>query len=112
MRRFCGLVLLLCLAVTALAAGERVLRTSGEGRLRTLDPIQADDPASRNLCGAIFDTLVEYDYLARPYQLVPSMLAEMPAHNKDFTEYHCKLRPDLRFAAAEGMPPERVTGST
>ena len=109
MRFFRGLALLLGLVLAASAAGERVLRTSGEGRLRTLDPIQADDPASRNICGAIFDTLVEYDYLARPYRLVPSMLAEMPTHNRDFTEYRFKLRPDLCFAAAEGLPPEPVT---
>ena len=111
MRLICGLSLVLCLAVTALSAGERVLRTSGEGRLRTLDPVQADDPASRNLCGAIFDTLVEYDYLARPYKLVPSMLAEMPKHNRDFTEYRFKLRPDLRFAAVAGMPSRQVTAA-
>ena len=109
MRLFCGLALFLCLAFAASAAGERVLRTSGEGRLRTLDPIQADDPASRNICGALFDTLVEYDYLARPYKLVPSMLSEMPTHNRDFTEYRFKLRPDLRFAAAEGFQSEPVT---
>ena len=87
----------------------RVMRTAGEGRCRTLDPIQADDSASRNLCGAVFDTLLAYDYLARPYKLVPSMLAQMPTHNADHSEYHFKLRGDLRFPDREGVPGGRVT---
>ena len=96
-------------ARTAEAPGERVLRTAGEGRCRTLDPIHADDSASRNLCGAVFDTLLAYDYLARPYKLVPSMLAEMPTHNADCSEYHFKLRDDLRFPDHEGIPGGAVT---
>ena len=87
----------------------RILRTAGEGRCRTLDPIHADDSASRNLCGAVFDTLLAYDYLARPYKLVPSMLAEMPTHNADCSEYHFKLRGDLRFPDHEGIPGGPVT---
>ena len=91
------------------APGERVLRTTGEGKCKTLDPIQADDPASRNLCGAVFDTLLAYDYQARPYKLVPSMLAEMPKHNADCSEYHFKLRDDLRFPDHEGIVGGRIT---
>jgi len=91
------------------APGERVLRTTGEGKCKTLDPIQADDPASRNLCGAVFDTLLAYDYQARPYRLVPSMLAEMPIHNADCSEYRFKLRDDLRFPDHEGIAGGRIT---
>ena len=89
--------------------GARVLRTAGEGKCKTLDPVQADDSASRNLCGAVFDTLLAYDYQARPYKLVPSMLAEMPTHNADCSEYHFKLRDDLRFPEHEGIPGGRIT---
>ena len=93
------------------ASGMRVLRTAGEGKCRTLDPIQADDSASRNLCGAVFDTLLAYDYLKRPYELVPSMLAEMPTHNADYTEYRFRLRTDLRFPDHEGIPGGPVTAN-
>lgn len=104
---------LLTRVVFARSGGERpdvrVLRTSGEGRCRTLDPIHADDSASRNLCGAVYDTLLAYDYLARPYRLVPSMLAELPKHNADYSEYRFKLRDDLRFPDHEGIPGGAVT---
>ena len=86
-----------------------VLRTAGEGRLRTLDPVQADDSASRNICGAVFDTLLAYDYLARPYKLVPSMLAKLPEHSPDFSEYRFTLRADLRFPELEGIPGAPIT---
>ncbi len=87
-------------AVIALTVGgeERVIRTPTGGKVKTLDPALADDLASRNLVGALFDTLVEYDYLARPYALKPAMLAKMPESNADFTRYDFTLRDDLYFA--------------
>lgn len=77
----------------------RIIRTAAGGRVRTLDPALADDLASRNLLGAIFDTLLEYDYDARPYKLKPAMLCQMPAASADFKHYRFKLRDDLYFAA-------------
>ncbi len=91
------------------AAEQRVLRMAGEGPVKTLDPIQADDSASRKACGAVFDTLLCYSYQERPYRLIPSMLAEMPAHSPDFTEYRFKLRADLCFPAVGGLPGGPIT---
>jgi len=85
----------------------RVLYSAGGGRVKTLDPAQADDLASRNMVAGLFDTLLEYDYVARPYRLVPSMLAEMPKANKTLDVYTFRLRDDLRFAADrcfDGLP--------
>jgi ABC-type oligopeptide transport system substrate-binding subunit len=65
-------------SVFLLAGGERELFSAAGGRVKTLDPVKADDLASRNMTGCIFDTLLQYDYMARPYKLVPSMLAKMP----------------------------------
>jgi len=103
MRRFFLTLLALALPLlTAMAAGpvtsERSLYSAGGSRVKTLDPAQADDFASRNMTGCIFDTLLEYDYLARPYQLRPSMLAAMPEANATFDRYVFTLRPDLVFA--------------
>lgn len=90
---------LLC---SAAAGGETPLRTlysSGGSRVKTLDPAQADDLSSRNMVAGIYDTLLEYDYAARPYKLVPSMLAGMPKANAALDVYSFRLRDDLRFAA-------------
>lgn len=85
----------------------RTLYTSGGSRVKTLDPAQADDLSSRNMVAGIYDTLLEYDYVARPYRLVPSMLAGMPETNSTLDVYTFRLRDDLRFAADrcfDGLP--------
>ena len=65
--------------------------------VKTLDPALADDLASRNMAGALFDTLLEYDYLARPYQLKPSMLKTMPEARDNNRSFLFTLRDDLYF---------------
>ena len=65
--------------------------------VKTLDPALADDLASRNMAGALYDTLLEYDYLARPYRLKPSMLTKMPQTLDGGKSYHFELRDDLYF---------------
>ena len=69
------------------------------GRVKTLDPALAEDLASRNMVAAIYDTLLQYDYTARPYRLIPSMLQEMPQWNADLTSCTFTLRDDLYFTA-------------
>ena len=73
--------------------------------VKTLDPALADDLASRNMAGALFDTLLEYDYLARPYQLKPSMLKKMPEAKNGNRSFVCTLRDDLYFV------PDKCFGS-
>ena len=93
---------LLCLAaMTAAAAAPapRVVRIAANGQFRTLDPIHADDVNSRDMLGAVFDTLLEYEYTARrPYRLKPSMLADMPRCDAGHRVWRFRLRDDLRFA--------------
>jgi ABC-type transport system substrate-binding protein len=84
---------------SAAAAEKHIVRSAAGGLIRTLDPIQADDLASRNLLGAIFDTLLEYEYsAARPYKLKPSMLSKMPECDQNYSVYRFSLRDDLYFA--------------
>lgn len=77
-----------------------VLRTGAGGQVKTLDPVRADDLASRDLTAVVYDTLVQYDYVARPYKLVPSMLTRMPEVSSDYRCYEFELRSDLYFHPA------------
>ena len=84
--------------------------------VKTLDPALADDLASRNMAGALFDTLLEYDYLARPYQLKPSMLAKMPEAKNGNRSFVCTLRDDLYFVpdkcfGSNDLPARKVRSS-
>jgi ABC-type transport system substrate-binding protein len=68
------------------------------GRIKTLDPALASDLASRNMVAAFYDTLLQYDYTARPYKLIPSMLKSMPELDETKTVYTFCLRDDLYFS--------------
>ena len=91
--------LTLCFAAFLLS-GEtpRIIYSAQGGKVKNFDPVLADDLSSFNIIGALFDTLVQYDYIKRPYTLKPSMLAEMPRFAADFRSCRFKLRNDLRFA--------------
>jgi ABC-type transport system substrate-binding protein len=53
--------------------------------------------ASRNIVAAFYDTLLQYDYNARPYKMIPSMLESMPQVSADLKTFTFKLRSDLYF---------------
>ena len=98
------------LAVWCVVCPARTVNSNSGGKIRSFDPILADDLASRDLLGAVFDTLLEYDYTIRPYSLKPSMLAKMPSHNREFTRYYFTLRDDLFFQdhhALKGLSPSQ-----
>ncbi|MEM4247887.1 MAG: ABC transporter substrate-binding protein [Candidatus Nanoarchaeia archaeon] len=78
----------------------KVFRTGIGGRVNTLDPALADDLVSAYVVGSLYDTLLQYDYLARPYKLIPSALAKMPELSDDMLSYKFTLRDDLYFQNA------------
>lgn len=77
----------------------RTMYLNTGGKINTLDPALADDLLSQYTVASFYDTLVEYDYTARPYKLIPSMLTKMPEVNQDMTVYTFELRDDLYFYA-------------
>ena len=99
-------ILTCCLVLSCLSAcrqndgqsvKKRKLNFATVGVVKSLDPALAADVTSRNMAGAIFDTLLQYDYMARPYKLEPSILAEMPTISADNRLYTFKIRKDLYF---------------
>ncbi len=93
---------------------DRTMYITAGGRVKSFDPALAEDLASRNLVACVYDTLLQYDYQTRPYQLQPSMLAAMPECNPEMTTYSFRLRDDLYFRddpcfAGMGKPERRIT---
>ena len=95
-----GSILAALFAALLLCGGEtpRIIYSAQGSRVKSFDPVLADDLGSFNIIGALFDTLVQYDYTRRPYTLKCSMVSEMPRFSKDFRSCRFKLRPDLHFA--------------
>lgn len=75
----------------------RIMRICFGNRVNTLDPALAADIVSARLVVSLYDTPLQYDYTAKPYKLVPSMLRQMPESSLNQLTYTLKLRDDLRF---------------
>jgi ABC-type transport system substrate-binding protein len=76
---------------------QKTMYISSGGKLKTLDPALASEFASQHMVANFYDTLLQYDYAARPYKLIPSMLAKMPEVSKNQLDYKFTLRDDLFF---------------
>lgn len=64
---------------------------------KSLDPQRQFDAASADLVRNLYDRLLDYDYLARPFALSPNLLTRLPGLSKDRLTYTFELRDDVRF---------------
>jgi ABC-type transport system substrate-binding protein len=101
MRRGLLLSLVLALALApapALAADPaKVLRYALDVAETTLDPQRVSDIYSMTVTSAIFETPLDYDYLARPLRLKPLTLAAMPEVSADGRTYTLRVKPGIYF---------------
>ncbi|MDP2639800.1 MAG: ABC transporter substrate-binding protein [Betaproteobacteria bacterium] len=63
----------------------------------TFDPLDQRDIYSAAITEAVFDAMLQYDYLARPPKLIPNTLEGMPQINTEGTEYTFRLRRGIYF---------------
>ena len=75
----------------------KVLRLHRSSAHKTLDPMKQFDQASANVISNLFDTLIEYHYLDRPYRLIPGILATMPERQADGVTYKFVLKKGVYF---------------
>jgi peptide/nickel transport system substrate-binding protein len=92
----------------ALATASAAWRAYGADPAKTLrvafsiaetsfDPAFASDAASDDIIENIFDTMLDYDYLARPVRLVPRALEAMPQVEDNGRSYVCHVRKGVYF---------------
>ena len=63
------------------------------------DPQAAGDAYSNYVNRVIFDTLYDYDYLARPFKIVPNTAVALPEISADGKTWTIKVKPGIYFAA-------------
>lgn len=93
------------------ASGEKVLRYAFEVSETGFDPAQINDLYSRIITGHLFDGLYDYDYLARPFKIVPNAADGMPEVASDFRVWTVRVKPGTFFQddpAFKGKPRELV----
>ncbi len=76
---------------------KKVLITVNTAKIKGLDPIQSGDAYSVHEIAKVYEGLLEYHYLKRPYELVPNLAAAMPTVSEDGLVYTFKLKEGVKF---------------
>ena len=91
-------VLGLAAALSAAAADpSKVLRIAFPTQETGFDPVRVSDLYSNTVNEAIFETLLTYDYLARPAKLAPRVAESMPEVSDNGRTYLFKIRRGIYF---------------
>ncbi|MGL4576727.1 MAG: ABC transporter substrate-binding protein [Burkholderiaceae bacterium] len=80
------------------AASTKVLRYALPAAEVGFDPVQISDIYSRTVTSNIFESLLTYDYLARPAVLRPLVAQALPEVTDNFTTFTFRIRPGIYFA--------------
>jgi len=107
--KFFLLLLALVLPNAHAADSARTLRVAFMIAETSFDPAFASDAASDGVIANIFESMLDYDYLARPVKLVPRTLEAMPVAQDGGKTYTMKVRKGIYFtpdAAFKGKPRE------
>ncbi len=94
-----GSVLLFAAGAALPADPAKIIRIALPVAESTFDPLQQRDIYSAAITEAIFDPMLQYDYLARPPKLIANTLEDMPSANAEGTEYTFHLRRGIYFDA-------------
>lgn len=70
-------------------------------RVSSMDPIKAESAGANRVVALVYETLVEYDYFARPYKLKPYLLETIPEVDESGKIYRCTLRDDCFFGPSK-----------
>jgi oligopeptide transport system substrate-binding protein len=92
-----GLCLCACTTGSGARSPKKVFSFARTSAHKSLDPVKQFDAASAEIIENLYDTLLQYHYLKRPYQLEPDLLTKMPELSADGLSYEFELRNDVRF---------------
>ncbi len=87
-------VLFLCLFLLcpAIVSAEGPTFRRAQPSLNTLDPAHGSDTSVNGAMSLLFQPLLEYDYAARPYKLIPGAAEALPEVSADGKTYIFRLR--------------------
>ena len=63
----------------------------------SLDPVRGSSVYDNKAANYVYETLLEYEYLERPYKLKPCLLEKMPEVSEDGKTFTFQLRDDIYF---------------
>ena len=81
-----------------------VYRDAMNSNLKTFDPIHCSDLYSHMCQSQVYETLYEYKYLARPYDVQPCLAESLPEITDSGRVYRIRLKRGIRFADDPAFP--------
>ncbi|MGF1604289.1 MAG: ABC transporter substrate-binding protein [Thermosynechococcaceae cyanobacterium] len=75
----------------------KVIHYLRSSEYKSLDPPKQFDVVSAELIGSLYDPLLTYHYLKRPYELTPNLAEKMPELADDKITYTFTLRKGVKF---------------
>jgi ABC-type transport system substrate-binding protein len=85
-------------AADAPRSGTKVLRLAFRSPETSFDPAKVSDLYSRTVTANIFESLYQYDHLARPVKVVPALADGMPEVAEDFKVWTVRIQRGVYFA--------------
>ncbi|MBD63797.1 MAG: hypothetical protein CME62_01205 [Halobacteriovoraceae bacterium] len=99
--RFLSLVLTMCALIVSCTKkqnyDEKVLNVVKPAKVKGLDPVNAGDTYSSAEIARVYEGLLEYHYLKRPFELQPNLAVAMPTVSEDGLTYTFKIKPGVKF---------------
>jgi ABC-type transport system substrate-binding protein len=87
--------------------GKSILYSSFSERPKHLDPVQSYTEDEARFTQQVYEPLLQYHYLKRPYELVPLTATEIPkprsTEGGKFTVYDVRIRPGIRYQPHPGF---------
>jgi ABC-type transport system substrate-binding protein len=111
MRRWLAIVLAGAVLSAQAADPAKVLRVAFEQDVTGIDPQAITDSYSAWICRGIFDSLLQYDYVERPYALKPSAAESLPEIHDGGRTMLVRIKRGIYFTpdpAFKGKPRELV----
>ena len=95
-----GLIVAMLVTSLPAAAADRakILRVALPRAETGFDPAQANEIYSGAVIAAIMEPLLTFDYLARPYKLVPNTAAALPEVSADGLSWTIRIKPGIYFS--------------
>jgi oligopeptide transport system substrate-binding protein len=94
---FLSLWFSLCACTSKSKEPANTLHIATPSKIKGIDPIYADDLYGGDEAGRVYEALLQYNYLKRPYVVEPNLAESMPEMSADGKMYTFKLKKGVLF---------------
>ncbi|MBQ9432255.1 MAG: hypothetical protein IJU44_11965 [Kiritimatiellae bacterium] len=91
------LILLATATLVCAAANEKQIYRRSLDRVASMDPALSSSIYSSRAVNMVYEPLLDVDYYARPYRLIPNLARELPTLSPDRKTYTIRLIDNARF---------------